>query len=129
MCKWRLKIPIFLPQSPVLAGVGVRTSKYPYMDICELFSAISSHFQSCLAISSYFHPLKPFPGTPAIFTYSQQFTAIFCHFSHSHSFPAIYCCFQPFPAIYSNFQPFHSCSAIPAVSSNFQPFQAIFSHY
>ena len=32
--KWRLKIPIFLPQS-LPARVIVRTSKYPYMDICD----------------------------------------------------------------------------------------------
>ena len=37
MCKWRLKIPIFLSQSSSkgLAGVEERMSKYPYMDICE----------------------------------------------------------------------------------------------
>ena len=39
MCKWRLKLQFFFLNlsSKVLAGVGVRTSKYPYMDICGIW--------------------------------------------------------------------------------------------
>ena len=41
MGKWRLNFQFFFLNlsSKVLAGVGVRTSRYPYMDICVTLGA------------------------------------------------------------------------------------------
>ena len=45
MGKWRLKFQFFFLNlsSKVLAGVGVRTSKYPYMDICVIWLFTASN--------------------------------------------------------------------------------------
>ena len=115
------------------------------------FSAISSYFQTFLAIpviSRHFQPFQKFlvppPPEPAPLSFVANFqplSAIFSNSSHFQRFSGISSDCLPFPAMSSNFQSFPAISshfkqfsyvfllAISTYSSHSQPFRSISSHF